>query len=234
MITDGKARLSVGELKKDLAERKKLLERLPLGQLKKWVKEEKDLAVAELQAGESVIDLGSGSGMDCFYAAQQVGESGVVRGIDMTDGQLEKARTLRNESGLSQVAFSKSYIEELPFEDESFDCVVSNGVINLVSDKEAVFREAYRVLKPGGRLAISDIVTAVHLPESVSCDVNLWAACIGGAMHREEYQDAITAAGFTVRLLQLNRQYGFKPGRAQRATEKFQVSSISLYATKDA
>lgn len=189
--------------------------------------------LAGLVAGESVIDLGSGSGMDCFYASQLVGRTGAVWGVDMTDAQLDKSNQLRDEADLRQVRFAKSYIEQTPFGDESFDCVISNGVINLVADKAAVFAEAYRLLRPGGRLAISDIVTSSHLPPTVTCDANLWAACIGGAMHRRDYVDAVTAAGFTVRIVQLN-DYEFKAGRAQNASNKYGVSSISLYATKDA
>jgi SAM-dependent methyltransferase len=190
-------------------------------------------SLAALQPGERVVDLGSGSGMDAFVAATYVGDSGLVAGVDMTDAQREKAVGLRDAAqGFGQVTFSKAYIEHLPYADESFDCVISNGVINLVSEKEAVFQEAARVLRPGGRIALSDIVTSVHLPETVVCNATLWAACIGGAMHREDYQQAIEEAGFSIELVQLNPQYHFLPGRAQRSADKYEVHSISLIARK--
>jgi ubiquinone/menaquinone biosynthesis C-methylase UbiE len=189
--------------------------------------------IADIGEGESVIDLGSGSGTDCFYAARLVGRSGRVCGLDMTRAQLDKAERLRDAAGdLDHVEFHEGYIENAPFDDESFDCVISNGVINLVADKEAVFAEAYRLLRPGGRLALSDIVTAQRLPDSVTCDETLWAACIGGAMHRADYQEAITAAGFTIQTVQPNN-YEFKTGQARNAADKFEVSSISLFATKN-
>jgi ubiquinone/menaquinone biosynthesis C-methylase UbiE len=188
--------------------------------------------LADLKPGERVVDLGSGSGTDAFTAALHVGRSGSVLGVDITDAQLEKARTLRNaRPEFSQVDFRKAYIEDLPVEDASVDCVVSNGVINLVPNKVRVFAEAARVLKHGGRLAISDIVTRVHLPDSVVCDANLWAACIGGAMHRDEYQKAIEDAGLEIQVVKLN-DYRFLPGRADRSATKFGVISVSLLAVK--
>lgn len=189
--------------------------------------------LADLKPKESVLDLGSGSGMDAFVAATYVGRAGQVVGVDMTDAQRAKANRLRDEAGFEQVSFVSSYVEDLPFQDASFDCVISNGVINLVSNKEAVFRQAARVLKPGGRIALSDIVTSVHLPEGVTCNATLWAACIGGAMHRVEYQEALENAGFTIRFVKPNPQYQFLPGRARRSAEKYEVNSISLIATKN-
>lgn len=190
--------------------------------------------IADIGEGESVIDLGSGSGTDCFYAARLVGPTGRVCGLDMTRAQLDKAERLRDAAGdLDYVEFYEGYIEDAPFEDESFDCVISNGVINLVAQKEAVFQEAHRLLRPGGRLALSDIVTAQHLPDSVTCDATLWAACIGGAMHREDYQEAISDAGFTIEMVKLN-DYAFKTGQARNAADKFEVSSVSLFARKKA
>ena len=190
--------------------------------------------LAALREGERVLDLGSGSGMDAFIAATYVGPEGRVTGVDMTDDQLKKATRLRDDhaSEFGSVEFVKGYIEELPFEDGIFDCIVSNGVVNLVADKVGVFREAARVLGPGGRLAISDIVTGVHLPQSVACDVTLWASCIGGAMHREDYQSAIAEAGLDVTVVQPNPEYHFLAGRAARSAAKFRVDSISLLAVK--
>ena len=151
--------------------------------------------LADLKEGESVLDLGSGSGTDTFIAALKVGPSGRVIGVDMTDAQRAKAERLRDDAGFTQVTYHKGYIEDLPSDDGTVDAVISNGVINLSADKAAVFREVARVLKPGGRLAFSDIVTESQLPESVSCDADIWAACIGGAMQEDDYRATIEAAG---------------------------------------
>ena len=152
--------------------------------------------LAALQPAETVVDLGSGSGMDSFVAARQVGADGRVIGIDMTDAQVEKATRLAAAHGIGNVELRKAYIEELPLDSHSADVVISNGVINLSAANDRVFAEAARVLRPGGRLAIADIVTATQLPEGVTCDAALWAACIGGAMQRDDYREAIGAAGF--------------------------------------
>jgi len=189
--------------------------------------------LADLQPGETVVDLGSGSGTDTFVAALKVGEAGRVIGIDMTDAQLEKAADLRDREGFSAVEYRKGYIESLPLEDGSVDAIISNGVINLSADKPAVFREAARVLRPGGRLAIADIVTESLLPETVSCNADLWAACIGGAMQVDEYCAAIEAAGLKVTAMQHNDQYGFISDSAAGATRKWGVRSISLLAVKE-
>jgi arsenite methyltransferase len=188
--------------------------------------------LAALEPGHRVLDLGSGSGTDSFVAALAVGSSGSVDGVDMTDAQRAKAERLRDAAGgFEHVHFHAGRIEALPFADGTFDCVISNGVINLVADKERVFREAARVLKPGGRVALSDIVTRERLPEGVVCDVTLWASCIGGAMHREDYQRAVEAAGLSIAVMQPN-DYTFLPGRAERSAQKFGVQSVSLLATK--
>ena len=144
--------------------------------------------MAAIAAGERVVDLGSGSGMDAFLAARQAGTAGEVVGVDMTDEQLTKARRLAERDGHTNVRFEKGYIEEAPVADASVDVVISNGVINLCDDKTAVFREIARMLKPGGRMAISDIVTERQLTEAIVCDVNLWASCIGGAMQEDDYR----------------------------------------------
>ncbi|MCK4868279.1 MAG: methyltransferase domain-containing protein [Alphaproteobacteria bacterium] len=188
--------------------------------------------LAMLKPGETVVDLGSGLGTDAFVAALKVGGEGKVIGIDMTDAQLTKASSLRDRDGFANVEYRKSYIEDLPIEDVSVDTVISNGVINLSPDKPAVFREIARILKPGGRLAIADIVTQSQLPETVSCNADLWAACIGGAMQIDEYCAAIEAAGLAVTTTQANDKYGFISDNAMGATEKWGVHSISLLAVK--
>jgi arsenite methyltransferase len=191
-------------------------------------------ALAAIAPGERVVDLGSGSGMDAFLAAQHAGPQGEVVGIDMTEEQLAKARRLAERDGYTGVRFEQGYIEETPIGDESVDVVISNGVINLCDDKTAVFREIARMLKPGGRLAISDIVTERQLTEAIVCDVNLWASCIGGAMQQDDYRRAIEEAGLGLRTVQDNPQYHFISDSAQGATETFGVKSISVLATKPA
>ena len=188
--------------------------------------------LAAIRPGETVVDLGSGSGMDTFLAARQVGTSGRVIGIDMTEAQLEKATRLGREHGIAHAEFRNAHIEQLPLEDASSDVVISNGVINLSPAKERVFAEAARVLRPGGRFAIADIVTNTELPESVTCDASLWAACIGGAMQRDAYRDAIETAGFQIQEVRENDQYRFVSERAENATQKYGVKSVSLLAVK--
>lgn len=188
--------------------------------------------LAGLKAGECVVDLGSGSGMDTFIAGLHVGASGRVIGVDMTDAQRLKAERLRDRDGFRQVDYRKGYIEELPLEAGVADCVISNGVINLSADKGRVFREATRVLKAGGRLALADIVTDIALPESVVCNATLWAACIGGAMQLSAYRSVIEAAGLVVERVEENGAYRFISDRAQGAARKYGVKSVSLLARK--
>lgn len=188
--------------------------------------------IAWLQGGETVIDLGSGSGMDSFIAAHAVGPTGRVIGIDMTDEQLAKARRLAAASRFTNVSFRKGYIESTGLGDASCDVVISNGVINLAPDKGAVFREAARILRTGGRLALADIVTDVRLPEGITCDATLWAACIGGAMQVDDYVAAIEGAGLRVVQLRVNPEYRFLSSNATGAARKYGVKSISLLATK--
>ena len=179
-----------------------------------------------------MVDLGSGSGMDTFIAALHVGRQGDVVGVDMTDAQRLKAERLRDRAGFAQVEYLKGYIEELPVESASADCVISNGVINLSPDKGRVFREAARVLTAGGRLAIADIVTAVPLPETVVCKADLWAACIGGALQIDAYRREIEGAGLVLVRQEENGAYGFLSDRAQGAVKKYGVRSVSLLARK--
>ncbi len=182
--------------------------------------------------GARVLDLGSGSGMDSFLASLITGPTGTVIGLDMTDAQRAKAEALRRREGVRNVTYVKGYIDAAPFEDGSFDVVVSNGVINLAVDKPQVFREIARLLRPGGRLAIADIVTDVLLPETISCNTTLWAACIGGAWQVDRYRQAIADAGLRIVADQVNDQYRFLSDNAQGATRKFGVKSVSLRADK--
>ncbi|WP_413875809.1 methyltransferase domain-containing protein [Albidovulum sp.] len=188
--------------------------------------------LAGLAGGETVIDLGSGSGMDSFVAALKVGAAGTVVGIDMTEEQLTKARRLAEAGAFDRVTFLKGYIEEVPLRDATADAVISNGVINLAPDKERVFREAARLLKRGGRLALADIVTEVQLPEKIVCNSTLWAACIGGAAQQASYHDQIEAAGLKVVRIEDNPQYRFVSDNARGASEKYGVKSVSLLAVK--
>jgi ubiquinone/menaquinone biosynthesis C-methylase UbiE len=187
--------------------------------------------LAALDLGETVVDLGSGSGMDVLYAAGLVGPTGHVIGVDFTAEQLEKARKLVAGDDAYWAEFREGRIDELPIADESVDCVISNGVINLVPDKPAVFAEAARVLRPGGRLAIADIITEQQLTEAIVCNADLWASCIGGAAQQEVYLQAIESAGFTVVTIRVNA-YEFISDRARTASTKYGVKSISVLATK--
>jgi ubiquinone/menaquinone biosynthesis C-methylase UbiE len=190
--------------------------------------------LADLTTGEAVIDLGSGSGMDVFFAAEQVGTSGSVVGIDFTSEQLGKARRIAAESGYSQVGFREGRIEQLPADaEEAFDCVISNGVINLAPEKAPVFAEVARVLKPGGRLAIADIISEQQMKESIVCDADLWASCIGGAAQRDAYRQAVEGAGLRIQEIRDN-PYEFISQRAKDASARYGVKSVSLLAEKPA
>jgi SAM-dependent methyltransferase len=189
-----------------------------------------DLALP--RPGEAVLDLGSGSGTDVFCAATLVGRSGRVVGVDMTDEQLAKAARLRDAHGFSQVELVEAHIEELPFADASFDVVISNGVINLSPRKDRVFAEAARVLRPGGRLGLSDIVSGRALKERTRRKVDLWAACIAGAIPRDDYLAAIAGQGLAVGELRPN-DYRFASARALEACSTYAVESVSLVATKE-
>ncbi len=153
-------------------------------------------ALADLRPGETVLDLGSGGGIDCFIAAEQVGESGRVFGVDMTPEMLALANANRDRIGLTNVEFIEGHLEDIPLPDGSVDVVISNCVICLSPDKDAVFREAYRVLTPGGRLHVSDMLALTEDGPAI-IDAESWASCIGGAEYRETYLARMAAAGFT-------------------------------------
>ena len=153
-------------------------------------------ALAQLKPGEVVLDLGSGGGIDCFLAAKMVGESGMVYGVDMTPEMLSLARKNQEKVGATNVEFRLGEIEHLPMPDASVDVIISNCVINLSPDKDQVFREAFRVLRPGGRLQVSDIVWTRPVPEEIKNDFEAWAGCIAGALVEADYLAKIAAAGF--------------------------------------
>jgi arsenite methyltransferase len=188
--------------------------------------------LAALEPRERVVDLGSGSGMDTFVAALKVTASGQVIGVDMTDAQLEKSTRLARDGGFAHVSYRKAYIEETGLPDASADVIISNGVINLAPDKTAVFNEAARLLRRGGRLAVADIVTGVELPENIVCNADLWAACIGGAAQHDAYRETIEQAGLRVERVEENTGYQFISDRARKATAKFGVKSVSILARK--
>lgn len=223
------------ELGRSLAERlgypADVLDRIPTGAIESFAGVGYFFDLADLREGESVVDLGSGSGMDVFFAAECVGPSGSVVGVDFTVEQLEKARTIAGEGGYLQVELREGRIESLPADDASFDCVISNGVINLAPEKERVFAEAARVLRPGGRLAIADIVSEQQLKESIVCDADLWASCIGGAAQQDAYREAIEGVGLRIDEVREN-PYEFISERAHDASAKYGVKSISLLASK--
>ena len=154
------------------------------------------VTLAALLPGQTVLDLGSGGGIDCFLAARQVGPTGKVIGVDMTSQMIEKARRNREKLGAENVEFRLGEIEHLPVADGTVDVIISNCVINLSPNKPQVFQEAFRVLKPGGRLAVSDMVTDGPLPDSIKASMSAWAGCVSGALDVREYTQAIEAAGF--------------------------------------
>jgi arsenite methyltransferase len=223
------------EVGRGLAERlgypRELLDAIPAEALASFAGVGHHLDLAGLQPGDVVLDLGSGSGTDAFCAAVLVGASGKVVGVDITDEQLAKAARLRDRDGFAQVELVAAHIEELPFDDASFDAVLSNGVINLSPVKGRVFEEAARVLRPGGRLAIADIVSGRALKERTRRNVELWAACIAGAIPRRTYVEAVEAQGLGVQEVRKN-DYRFVSDRALAACSTYEVESISLVAVK--
>jgi len=155
------------------------------------------ITLAALQPGQTVLDLGSGGGLDCFLAAKKVGENGHVIGVDMTPEMLEKARVSAKRMNVTNVEFRHGFLEDLPVDNNSIDITISNCVINLSPDKGKVFNEVFRVLRPGGKLAVSDIVTDGPLPEAIKQSLSMWAGCVAGAVDAKDYIAMMETAGFT-------------------------------------
>ncbi len=167
-------------------------------------------ALAELRLGEKVLDLGSGGGIDVLLSAQRVGPTGFAYGLDMTEAMLEVAERNRIEAGVENVTFLKGIIEAIPLPEQSVDVIISNCVINLSADKRQVVQEAYRVLTPGGRFAVSDIVIQGHLPSVIQKDMEAWAGCIAGALEEEVYKSLLSEAGFTAIDIEVTRRYSLQ------------------------
>ena len=184
-------------------------------------------ALAKLNAGETVLDLGSGGGIDVLLSARRVGPTGKAYGIDMTDDMLALARENQRKAGVENVEFLKGEIEHIPLPDSSVDVIISNCVINLSGDKDQVLREAFRVLKPGSRFAVSDVVTRGQVPEEVRKSMLLWVGCIAGALQEEEYRAKLTAAGFAAIEIEPTRVYDVEDARAFLSGEGIDVNAIA-------
>src|SRR5213083_1526323 len=169
-------------------------------------------ALADLREGEVVLDLGSGGGIDVLLSAKRVGPTGKAYGLDMTDEMLALARENQRKAGVTNVEFLKGEIEQIPLPDASVDVVISNCVINLSADKPRVLREAFRVLRPGGRFAVSDVVVQGTLPAGVRASMDAWAGCLGGALEEREYRSLLAEAGFGEIEVEVTRVYGTEQG----------------------
>ncbi len=183
-------------------------------------------AFADMKEGMRVLDLGSGAGIDVFLAANAVGPTGKAIGIDMTDEMLKRARINKAKLGITNTEFWKGEIEDMPVESDSIDRIISNCVINLVPDKRKAFSEMYRVLKPGGRFTISDIVSIGQIPADVRKDLELWAGCVAGALDKEEYLQIVREAGFTNLKLEKEKSFSIEK------SVPFGLESITLTAEK--
>jgi arsenite methyltransferase len=186
-------------------------------------------ALAEISSGETVLDLGSGGGIDVFLASQKVGSDGMVIGVDMTSEMVKIAENNAREGGYKNVEFKLGEIENLPIEDESIDLIISNCVINLTPDKSVAYNEAFRVLKHGGRILVSDLVTEGHIPEEIRKNFQAWSECIAGAMKKQDYIDVISAAGFKdVEIVEAH--YFTEPNMDERLVGK--IVSLQIKAFK--
>ena len=184
-------------------------------------------AVLQLEPGQTVLDLGSGGGIDVLLSARRVGPTGKVYGLDMTDDMLALARENQRKAGATNVEFLKGTIEAIPLPGESVDVVISNCVINLASDKNAVLREAFRVLKPGGRFAVSDVVIRGEMPPEIRRSLELWAGCVAGALQDEEYIAGLNAAGFIDVEVERWRTYQIDDARALLGESGLNVDQIA-------
>ena len=184
-------------------------------------------ALAQLKPGETVLDLGSGGGIDVLLSARRVGPTGKAYGLDMTDEMLALARENQRRSGVSNAEFLKGEIENIPLPDDSVDVIISNCVINLSSDKDRVLREAFRVLKPGGRLAVSDVVVTGEIPAEVRKNVELWIGCIAGALRDSDYTAKLAGAGFEDIDLEPTRIYAVEDARQFLAGQGIDVDAIA-------
>jgi arsenite methyltransferase len=184
-------------------------------------------ALAELREGETVLDLGSGGGIDVLLSARRVGPSGKAYGLDMTDDMLALARENQRKAGTTNVEFLKGEIERIPLPDDSVDVIISNCVINLSADKDRVLREAFRVLKPGGRFAVSDVVTRGAIPEQIRRDILLWAGCIAGALDENDYRARLAAAGFDAIGIEPTRVYNVEDARGFLTGKDVDVDAIA-------
>jgi arsenite methyltransferase len=184
-------------------------------------------ALAQLNPGEIVLDLGSGGGIDVLLSARRVGPTGKAYGLDMTDDMLALARENQHKSGLTNVEFLKGEIENIPLPDNSVDVVVSNCVINLSADKDRVLREAFRVLRPGGRLAVSDVVVRGPVPQEIRRSVELWVGCVAGALDESDYRTKLAAAGFEQVEIEPTRVYTVEDARAFLAAHNVDADAIA-------
>jgi arsenite methyltransferase len=184
-------------------------------------------ALAKLNAGEVVLDLGSGGGIDVLLSAKRVGSAGKAYGLDMTDEMLALANDNRRKAGIDNVEFLKGEIEHIPLPDNSVDVIISNCVINLSADKDSVLREAFRVLKPGGRLAVSDVVTRGAMLPEIRKNVLLWVGCVAGALEESEYRDKLASAGFEQIELEPTRVYRIEDAREFLSGQNIDVDAIA-------
>ena len=184
-------------------------------------------ALAALEPGQSVLDLGSGGGIDVLLSARRVGPTGKVYGLDVTDEMLALARENQQKAGATNVEFLKGSIEAIPLPDNSVDVIISNCVINLAADKDAALREAFRVLKPGGRFAVSDVVVHGEVPREVRRSMELWVGCVAGALSDSEYQQKLTAAGFDAVSVEPWREYSLEDARTFLAAGGLDVDALS-------
>ena len=184
-------------------------------------------ALAELKAGETVLDLGSGGGIDVLLSARRVGPSGVAYGLDMTDEMLALAGENKRKSGLTNVHFLKGEIEHIPLPADSVDVIISNCVINLAADKDRVLAEAFRVLKPGGRFAVSDVIVRGEVPPAIRRNMELWIGCVAGALSDRDYLDKLARAGFVDAGIELTRVYGVDDAREFLAVQQAELQQLA-------